>query len=64
MDGHKFPPYVIFKAKHGGHLEKNESKHLDGYTQGIVYNVQGNMWMDKIGMLDWIQHVWKPYVFQ
>ena len=41
---------------------KKELKKLDGYMKGIVYAVLEKAWMDETGMLDWTEHVWKPYV--
>ena len=43
---------------------KKELKNLDGYMKGIVYGVQEKAWMDETGMLDWTEHVWKPYVLR
>ena len=70
-DGHPFPPFIIFKGKHGptGRIYNNfqrmhaENDHdtFGDYPTRCFYSVQKKGWMDSILMLEWIKYVWKPW---
>jgi len=61
-DGHKFPPYVIYKGAMGGRVAKELRKAEDhGYSGGCIYRVQPKAWMNEELMLEWVEHVWKPF---
>jgi len=64
-DGHKFPPFVIFKGKRGARVAKEVKKWDDnGYLDGCLYNVQAKAWMDELMLLDWVEKVWKPFTIE
>ena len=58
-DGHKLPPLIVFKGKHGGTVEKEFKK---DYPDGVVCCVQENAWTDERVMLAWVDSVLKPFV--
>jgi hypothetical protein len=61
-DGKKFAPYIIFKAKPGGLVQRRELSTLEAYPkEGMFYSVQANAWMDEPGMMDWLEKVWFPF---
>jgi hypothetical protein len=73
-DGHKFPPFVIFKGsvlrsgRIGAQLRKvateqatsTDGEHL-GFPLSNFYSVQPKAWMDTERMLEWVDKVWKPW---
>lgn len=61
-DAYKFTPYVIYKGKPGGRVEKELRKWEDnGYSHGCKYTVQEKAWMNVDTMLKWVENVWKPF---
>mmetsp|Transcript_1634 Transcript_1634/g.2340 ORF Transcript_1634/g.2340 Transcript_1634/m.2340 type:complete len:140 (+) Transcript_1634:42-461(+) len=60
-DGKKLPPFLIFKAKPNGLVQRKELVELVGYPTGQHHTVQSNAWMDKERMLQWLDQVWCPF---
>ena len=73
-DGHKFPPFVIFKGSTGrsGRIalelrrvateqETTSIGECGGFPLSNFYAVQENAWMDTPTMLEWVAKVWKPW---
>ena len=55
--GGLLPPMLVFKAKPGGHVQRE----LRNFPEGAVYTVQHNAWMDESVMLQWVDQVLKPW---
>ena len=55
--GGLLPPMFVFKAKPGGHVQRE----LRNFPEGAVYTVQDNAWMDESVMLLWVDRVLKPW---
>ena len=55
--GGLLPPMFVFKAKPGGHVQRE----LRNFPEGVVYTVQHNAWMDESVMLQWVDQVLKPW---
>jgi transposase-like protein len=65
MDGKKAPPFIIFlgaDTKDGVIKKKVRAK--TGFPESMEYQVQKNAWMDEVGMLEWVERVWKPIAQQ
>lgn len=61
-DGKKFAPYVIYKGKRGGRVERELRKWEDnGFSNGCLYKAQEKAWMNEHLMLDWIEKIWRPF---
>jgi hypothetical protein len=73
-DGHKFPPFLIFKGSTGrsGRIalelrrvateqETSTTGECGGFPLSNFYAVQANAWMDTPTMLEWVAKVWKPW---
>lgn len=61
-DGHKFPPYIIFKGLPGARIDRELRRwEHEGYSEGCIYGVQSKAWMNEPQMLQWVEKVWKPY---
>jgi len=58
-DGTQLMPFLIFKGKRQGRIERRE---FSTYPEGCFYAVQDNAWMDEIAMLSWVNNVLKPHV--
>ena len=55
--GGLLPPMFVFKAKPGGHVQRE----LRNFPEGAAYTVQHNTWMDESVMLQWVDRVLKPW---
>ena len=55
--GGLLPPMFVFKAKPGGHVQRE----LRNFPEEAVYTVQHNAWMDESVMLQWVDRVLKPW---
>jgi transposase-like protein len=65
MDGRKAPPFIIFlgaDTKDG--IIKKKVRAKTGFPESMEYQVQKNAWMDEVGMLEWVERVWKPIAQQ
>ena len=73
-DGHKFPPFVVFKGSVGRtgrivvelrRVAQQQQISYDGEFNGFplsnFHSVQPKAWMDTSTMLDWVEQVWKPW---
>ena len=58
-DGTKLPPFIVFKAKPNGRIEKNMRQILPDDMFGCV---QTKGWADDRGMGEWFHQVWKPFI--
>lgn len=58
-DGTKLPPFLIFKAKAGAHIEKKIPSIV---PDGVFGCCQSKSWADERGMKIWVRDVWQPYV--
>ena len=58
LSGGKLDPFVIFKAKPGGRVEK---EFKEGYPIGTHFVVQEKAWNDEEKMHQWIDMVWMPF---
>lgn len=65
MDGNKCPPMLIFLGKDtkDGRIKK-QLREKRGFPNEMEYRVQANAWMDEVGMLEWIDKVWRPIAQQ
>jgi hypothetical protein len=60
-NGERLYPFVIYLGSKKGTIKKKELKELNGYPKEMKYTTQKNAWMDEETMLEWIEHVWKPF---
>jgi hypothetical protein len=61
-DGTKLPPFLVYKGKPGGPVERELKRKDNGYPDGVVCCVQENAWTDERVMLLWVDKVLAPYV--
>lgn len=60
-DGTKLKPFVIFKGKKNGRIDKTELPTYEN-QENVCYNVQDNAWMNQQSMNNYIDSVLAPYV--
>lgn len=65
MDGTKCTPMLIFLGQDtkDGRIKK-QLRDKRGFPPEMEYRVQHNAWMDEVGMLEWIEKIWKPIAQQ
>lgn len=54
-DGHKLPPYIIFKRKT---IPKPKKGSSEAFPPGVIIRAQTKGWMTEELMQDWLEYVW------
>ena len=61
-DGGGLPPYIIFKGKRHGKIEKGLEKDINGKNKLCMIGCNDNAWETQDIIIDWFNKIWKPYL--
>ena len=63
-DGGRLPPYIIFKAKRHGKIEKELQKDIYVKNKKCVIACNDNAWATEDIIIDWVNKIWNPYLIK
>ena len=62
-DGSKLPVHMVYLGKRGGRIQTKELTKANRVDpQHFLATVQEAGWVDEVGMLEWIDDIWAPYI--